>query len=142
MATAPAEWIRQDWQQLAPDRDLVVLCEENTFPSLPPHAVAIVLDSVRYPPGFLRDLPNAVVTLDAPAEGARLVGRRSGPSSFTLSHGPSAPASFVRFSLKTIHAPKVRRLKLVKIGVKIIEARRRKAQLSRLASTISARPRR
>lgn len=67
-ATAPAFWKRQSWQDPIPSSDLVVLCEENTFPTLPPQAVAVVLDSVRYKPGFLRDLPNAVVTLDAPAE--------------------------------------------------------------------------
>ena len=68
-ATAPPDWKRQSWQDPIPSSDLVVLCEENTFPSLPPQAVAVVLDSVRYPPGFLRDLQNAVVTLDAPAPG-------------------------------------------------------------------------
>jgi len=69
MATAPADWKRQSWQDPLPGGDLVVLCEENTFPTLPRGAIAIVLDSVRYPKGFLKSLPNKVITLDAPAEG-------------------------------------------------------------------------
>ena len=69
-ATAPADWKRQSWQDPLPGGDLVVLCEENTFPTLPRGAIAIVLDSVRYPEGFLKSLPNTVITLDAPAEGA------------------------------------------------------------------------
>jgi len=32
-------------------------------------AIAVVLDSVRYPKGFLMSLPNQVITLDAPADG-------------------------------------------------------------------------
>lgn len=68
-ATRPAHWTLQSWQDPIPSSDLIVLCEENTFPSLPPHAVAIVLDSVRYPKDFLKNLPNKVITLDAPANG-------------------------------------------------------------------------
>jgi hypothetical protein len=121
MATAPAEWIRQDWQQLAPDRDLVVLCEENTFPSLPPHAVAIVLDSVRYPPGFLRDLPNAVVTLDAPAEGCAfgwtpIRAELFHPKPWSERAGVICPVRLKNYPMRQKYVDK-----LVKIGVKIIE---------------------
>ena len=95
-ATAPAGWNRRSWQEPIRGQRTVVLCEENTFPSLPPEAVAIVLDSVRYKPGFLQGLPNKVITLDAPAKGCTFMWTPVRAELFTLSHGASAKESFAR----------------------------------------------
>lgn len=68
MATAPPDWFRAAWPWRDANAAQIILCEENTFP-IPPGPVGIVLDSVRYPKGFLQSLPNRMITLDAPQEG-------------------------------------------------------------------------
>lgn len=120
-ATAPAHWVRANWQDPLPTRDLVVLCEENTFPSLPPHAVAIVLDSVRYPKGFLQGLPNKVVTLDAPAEGCSFMWtpvKRDlfHPKPWSERAGVICPVRLKNYPMRQKHVDALK-----KMGVKIIE---------------------
>jgi Glycosyl transferases group 1 len=120
-ASRPAHWTLQNWQAPIPSSDLVVLCEENTFPSLPPHAVAIVLDSVRYPPGFLKSLPNRIITLDAPAEGCHfrwtpVRAELFAPKKWDEREGVICP---VRLKNYPMRQKAVERLQ--KIGVKILE---------------------
>ena len=141
MATAPAEWERHSWEEInnfdrfffANPPDLVVLCEENTaFRSIPASGVLIVLDSVRYPKGFLQSLPQTIITLDAPQENCTFMWtpvRRElfHPKPWNERSGIICPVRLKNYPMRQKAV-----CQLEKMGVKIIERDDEKRQLSGL----------